>query len=120
MAHLANLVNLFTAVGGFVLAAAIWLAFRDRSPYVERQARESMNFQATLLLAFFAATILLVALVGFLAWPLLWLAGIILPVVAAARASEGAGWQYPYILRPFAPRASRPPALPGLPPAAPS
>jgi uncharacterized Tic20 family protein len=48
LAHLSVLLNVITAVGGLIVAAAIYWQWRERSAYVAQQASQSFFFQAGL------------------------------------------------------------------------
>ena len=98
-AHLLALLNYVSGFGGLVAVLIVWLARRDRSPFVEEAGRESLNFQITLLLAAIAGGILTFILVGFLVLAAVALAGLILPILAGLAASEGRRYRYPFTLR---------------------
>jgi hypothetical protein len=57
--------HLLVLVGGFVAPLIIWLVFKGRGPFLEHHAKESLNFQITVMIAMFVAVILMFLLVGF-------------------------------------------------------
>jgi uncharacterized Tic20 family protein len=62
-------------------------------------ARESLNFQLTLLIIYFGCFILSFVLIGlFLFWVAI-LANFILSVIAAVKASNGVDYRYPFTIR---------------------
>jgi uncharacterized Tic20 family protein len=77
----------------------VWLLKKDESPYLGEQAREALNFQITLLIAYVVSGILVVILVGFLLIWLVWVANIIFSIIAAIAASKGENYRYPFSLR---------------------
>ena|SRR5579859_5899654 len=84
---------------GILGPLVIWLVKKDESGFVEANAKESLNFQITVILAYFAGFILMLILIGFI---LLWLIGIlnlVLVIVASVRASENKVYRYPFNLR---------------------
>jgi uncharacterized Tic20 family protein len=83
----------------FVAPLVIWLAFKGRGPFLEHHAKESLNFQITVMIALFASAILSIVLVGiFLMLALIpWM--IVMPIVAAVKASNGEWYRYPLTLR---------------------
>jgi uncharacterized Tic20 family protein len=86
---------------GFVPALVIWLVFKGRGPFLEDQAKESLNFQITLILAYIAAGILTAITFG-LASPLLfvpWIASIVFGILAAVAVNKGQWYRYPATLR---------------------
>ena len=93
-------------LGHLVGPLIIWLLKRDESPEVDAHGKESLNFQISMLI--YAAVlgvltfILLFVLVGFLLLPLfgiLYLADIVLVVIATIKASEGRLFRYPLTIR---------------------
>lgn len=97
--NLAMLAHLLGIVSGFVGALIIWLIKKDQSAYVDEQAKEALNFQITMLIAFVAASILMFVIIGILLMPLLLVANLVLCIVAAVRASKGEHYRYPFALR---------------------
>ncbi|ABE48420.1 MULTISPECIES: DUF4870 domain-containing protein [Methylobacillus] len=80
-------------------ALFVWLLKKDSSPFIAEQAREALNFQITLLIGYAISSILMVILVGFLLAGILWIANLILCVLAAIAASQGQEYRYPFTLR---------------------
>lgn len=77
----------------------VWLLKKDESPYISEQAREALNFQITLLIAYLIAGVLVFVLIGFLLFFLIWLANIVFSIMAAVAASKGENYRYPFSLR---------------------
>jgi uncharacterized Tic20 family protein len=77
----------------------VWLLKKDDSAYIGSQAREALNFQITLLLAYIVCWVLAFILIGFLLMGILWLTNIVLSIVAAVAASKGEDYRYPFALR---------------------
>lgn len=92
-----------THMGGtvfsFIPALVVWLLKKDDSAYIADQAREALNFQITVLLAQIISSILIVILIGFVLMGIIWLANIILCIIAAVAASKGEHYRYPFTLR---------------------
>ena len=92
-----------THLGGilfsFLPGLIVWLLKKDDSPYIAENAREALNFQITLMIAYFISWILAFILVGFLLIGVLWLANIILSIMAAVATSKGESYRYPFALR---------------------
>jgi uncharacterized protein len=77
----------------------VWLLKKDESPYISDQAREALNFQITVLIAWFISGLLMFVLIGFLLIALVWVANIIFCIMAAVAASKGEAYRYPFALR---------------------
>jgi uncharacterized Tic20 family protein len=92
-----------THLGGilfsFLPGLIVWLLKKDDNPYIAENAREALNFQITLMIAYFISWILAFILVGFVLIGVLWLANIILSIMAAVATSKGESYRYPFALR---------------------
>lgn len=93
----------FTHLGGtvfsFIPALAVWALKKDESPFLEEQAREALNFQITVLMAQFAATVLYVILIGYAISGLVWLVNVVFCIIAAISTSKSENYNYPISLR---------------------
>ena len=93
---LAILAHILTLVGGFIPPLIIYLIKKDESAFVAAHARESLNFQITLIIIFIILAILIIGIL------FLWLVGVldlVLVVVATIRASENKLYRYPFNIR---------------------
>ena len=92
-----------THLGGilfsFLPGLIVWLLKKDDNAYIGENAREALNFQITLMIAYFISWILAFILIGFALIMLLWLANIILSIMAAVATSKGESYRYPFALR---------------------
>ena len=93
LTHLGGM--LFSVLPGLI----VWLMNKDDNPFIGEQAREALNFQITVLIAYMAAYVLVFLLVGLLLLPLIWLANLLLCIVAAVKVSKGENFRYPVALR---------------------
>ena len=85
-----------------VIPLGIWLVKRNRSPYLDHHARESLNFQITVVLLAAVWGILKMILVGFMLLPLvpvIIILVLVLMVRAAMKASSGDYYKYPFSIR---------------------
>jgi uncharacterized protein len=91
--------HLLVLVGGFVAPLIIWLVFKGRGPFLEHHAKESLNFQITVMIAMFVAVILMFLLVGFVLVLALipWM--VVMPILAAVKSNNGEWYRYPLTLR---------------------
>ena len=100
LAHLSALAGLVLPMIGIVLGPlAVWLARRDDSAFVAAHAREALNFNITVLIGEVICMMLMLVFVGFLLGTALFVAWLVLTLIAAIRASEGATYRYPFALR---------------------
>lgn len=96
IAMLAHLLGIFT---GFLGALVIWLIKKDDSAFIGEQAREALNFQITMMLAYVVAWVLSFLLIGFLLFPILFVSNIIFCILGAVKTSKGKAYRYPLVLR---------------------
>ncbi|MBT0994739.1 DUF4870 domain-containing protein [Cellulomonas sp. DKR-3] len=95
----AILAHLLPFVAGFLAPLVIWLVFRGRGPYLEHQAKESLNFQLTLLIAYVVGSILLIIVVGAVILIAAAILQIVLQIMAAIAASRFEWYRYPVSIR---------------------
>jgi uncharacterized Tic20 family protein len=96
---MAILSHILCIVAGFIAPLIIYLVKKDESPYVRAHARESLNFQLTMVLAYFVSAILIFVLIGILLIWVLIIANLVLIVIATIRASEGKLYKYPFSIK---------------------
>jgi uncharacterized Tic20 family protein len=93
------------SIGCFIGPLVIWLVKKDTMPFVDDQAKEALNFNITVAIAFFALFCigLLTLGVGFVLaiplWILIGIAWLVLTIIAAIKANEGKAYRYPFTLR---------------------
>lgn len=86
---------LFTVLGPLV----IWRAKLPTMPFAAEQAKESLNFQITMLLIGLVCVPLMFILIGFVLLAILGLIDLILVIIAAISVSDGRPYRYPFCLR---------------------
>jgi uncharacterized Tic20 family protein len=96
---MALLIHLLTLVSGFLGPLIIWLVKRDDSAFVDHHGKEALNFQLTMLLAWFGAFLASLILIGLLAIPVLLVAQVLFPILAAVAANRGELYRYPMTIR---------------------
>ena len=92
--HLAPLVGL-----SFLPPLIIWLVFRGRGPYLENQAKESLNFQLTLLIAYIVGGVLVIVGIGLIILLAAWVVSIVFGIMAAVAVSKYEWYRYPISIR---------------------
>ena len=104
-AHLAPaLATLFSGGSlGVVVTLVIYLIKKDENAFIGDAAKEALNFQLTVFLAFLACTILfftaILACIGMTGFLVVGLGSFVFSVVAAIRVNKGEVYRYPYCLR---------------------
>lgn len=97
--NIATVTHLGGTVFSFIPALVVWILKKDDSAYLNDQVKEALNFQITMLIAQFVAGILVWVLIGFILIPILWLANVVLCIIAAISTSKGETYRYPLCLR---------------------
>jgi len=95
------LVHLLGLVSSIIGALVFYIVTKNDTdkPFVLEQAKEVLNFQITLILAYFACGVLMVVLIGFLLFPVVIIAAFIFMIVGTIKASNGESYRYPFVLR---------------------
>lgn len=94
-----TLAHVGTILFGFVPALIVWLIGKDRSKFVNDEAKEALNFAIFLTIIYVVGWILSLILIGFLVL----LAGFIMSLVfciqGAMAANKGQSYRYPLSVR---------------------
>ncbi|HEY6824956.1 MAG TPA: DUF4870 domain-containing protein [Steroidobacteraceae bacterium] len=100
LAHLSALTGLVLPLAGIVIGPlVVWLARRDDSEFVAAHAKEALNFNISVLLGALACMLLMLVFIGFLLGTALFIAWLVMTLIAAIKASEGHPYRYPFSLR---------------------
>lgn len=85
----------------FIVPLVIWLTNKDKSDkvFLNDQAKEALNFQITVAIAWVIAIALSALLIGFLLYPIIILGNLIFCILAGIKANEGVAYRYPFALR---------------------
>lgn len=81
---------------GFLPPLIIWLVFRERSAFVNDQAKEALNFSIVVTIAYIVGSILTVVLIGILIIIAVGIGALILCIMAAIAANRGETYRYPF------------------------
>ncbi len=98
-AHLGALAGCVIPMGSIILPLVIWLVKREESEYVDKQAKEALNFQISMAIMFIVAGLLCFILIGIPILIGLFVFDIVVSIIAAIRANEGRYYQYPINFR---------------------
>jgi len=97
--HLAAFAGLIIPFGIIIGPLVIWLMKKDTSAYIDYHGKEALNFQITMAIAFFISFILMFVVIGFFLVTGLAIFELVVIIIAAIKASEGVGYQYPFNFR---------------------
>ena len=98
---LAMLTHLSGIILSFIVPLVIWLTNKDKSDkdWLNDQAKEALNFQITIAIAYVACMVLAVILIGGLLMPVVWIINVIFCIIGGLKANEGVAYRYPFALR---------------------
>tara|TARA_B100001179_G_C18411012_1_gene325957 strand:- start:61 stop:447 length:387 start_codon:yes stop_codon:yes gene_type:complete len=96
VAHLSQLLDLVTGIGGFIVPLILWLTQRDKVLNMDEHGKQILNFQ----ISAFIYSIICIPLIflfglGILALIALGLLVLIFPIINAIKASNGEPTYYP-------------------------
>lgn len=95
----ALLAHILCIIVGVLAPLVIWLIKKDESAYVAEHAKESLNFQISMIIYSFIAGILCFAVIGFVLLPILGVFALVVIIIATVRASKGQIYEYPLTIR---------------------
>lgn len=116
-AHLASFASMVFPFGNVIGPLIVWMVRKDRSPFIDRHGKESLNFQLTftlVLIVLIAITAgyaissgindnevgVLMSLAGFLFVISVYsIAALVFIIIGAVRASNGEEYRYPLSIR---------------------
>ena len=93
------------SIGCFLGPLVIWLMKKETMPFVDDQAKEALNFNITVAIAFFVLFVLTIGTLGIgiiITAPLMIIIGLawlVLTVIAAFKSNEGVRDRYPFAIR---------------------
>ncbi len=93
------------SIGCFLGPLVIWLMKKETMPFVDDQAKEALNFNITVAIAFFVLFVLTLLSLGIgiiLTGPLMIIIGLawlVFTVIAAIKSNEGVRYRYPFAIR---------------------
>lgn len=97
--HLLSLIGLVIPFGSLIGPLVMWLVKKDESSFVDDQGKEAVNFNITMLIAFFVAFLLMFVAIGAVLMPVLFIFWVVMVIIAGLKANEGVAYRYPFTLR---------------------
>lgn len=98
---MAMLAHILGAVIWVIGPLIIWMMKKDQSQFVDYHGKEALNFQITMTIAWIAVSIISTVTLGLgcILYPVLWIGGLILCVMAGMAANKGEWNKYPINIR---------------------
>ena len=89
------------ALAHIIAPLVIWLIKRADSPAIDSTGKEVLNFQISYSIYMAVAGLLCFVFIGFLIFPILFVAWLTLIIIAAVKTSNGENYRYPGIIHFF-------------------
>lgn len=94
------LVSLVTSGSlGFIVPLVMWLSFRDRSHFIGEHAKESLNFQITLVIVVLVSVPLMLVVIGFFTLAAALICALVFMIQASMAANRHEYYRYPLNIR---------------------
>ena len=84
---------------GFLPSLIIWLIFKDRGAFTNTEAKEALNFQITMAIAYIVGSILTVILIGGFISLAAFILSVIFSIQGFLKAKDGTAYRYPFAIR---------------------
>lgn len=95
LAHIGGMIPFL----GFAVPLGLWAAKMGQSPFIEDQAKESLNFQINILMLSIVSAVSCMIWIGYVLLPSLILTNALWCYMAGTAAKEGKQYRYPYNVR---------------------
>ncbi len=99
LCHLTALAGVIIPFGNLLGPLIVWLVKRDESSLVDREGKESLNFQISMSIYAIVSSLLILLLIGIPMLVIVGLVDIILTIVASVKTANGESYTYPLTIR---------------------
>ena len=102
LCHLAAFTGLVVPVpflGNVIGPLIVWLIKKDTMPFVDDQGKESLNFNISIGIYLFVASIMIFVVIGVFLLVAIGLFWLVMTIFAAVKASSGEAYRYPLCIR---------------------
>ena len=92
----------FAHLGGilsFLPSLIIWLVFKDRGAFTNTEAKEALNFQITIAIAYVVGSILSIIIIGGFIVLAAAVVSVIFSILGFLKAKDGVPYKYPFAIR---------------------
>jgi len=93
IAHAGNII--FPAVAPLIM----WLIGKDKSRFVDTEAKEALNFGILAMIVYIVSSILTFIIIGVFTWLAMAVIALIFGIQGAMKANKGESYRYPFSLR---------------------
>lgn len=97
--HLGGLLNTFAFPFGALATILIWQLKKDQMPALDAHGKMATNWLISFTIYMFVSIVLVFLVVGILLVPIIWIIGVVFPIIAGIKANNGEFWQYPLTIK---------------------
>jgi len=98
--NLALIMHVLSLVGFSLLGPLIvWLVKKDESAFLDRQGRELLNFQLSILIYSIVSLVLCLVFIGFALLFVVFMTSLILTIIGLVKATEGKIYRFPLTIK---------------------
>ena len=97
--HLSALAGFIIPFGNIIAPLILWLMNKEKSPYLDSQGKEALNFQITVTILFLPCLILMFIFIGILFAVALGIFNLAMIIIATIKISNGEDFKYPFSFR---------------------
>lgn len=98
-AHLSALSGYVIPLGWIIGPIVVWMMKKEEFPFVNRQGKESLNWQLTMLIGFVVSIPLMLICVGIFTMVAVGILDLIFTIIAGIEASKGKDYKYPWSIK---------------------
>jgi len=99
--HFSQLCGFLIPLAGLIVPIVMWQVKKDESDIIDRHGRNIVNWIITEIIFFAAFFILVRIFIGIPLLGLLFILGIVLPIIGGIKANNGEIWSYPFAIKFF-------------------
>lgn len=99
LCHLSALAGLVIPFGFILGPLLVWLIKKDQYPEVDRQGKDALNFQISMLIYLMISGVLVLLLIGILLLIALGIINIVMIIIASVKSNNGERFEYPLSLK---------------------
>jgi len=99
LAHLSALAGFVIPFGNIIGPLLVWLIKKEGGGWIDRQGRESLNFQITVFIFVIISGILTAVFIGYLLLALAAAFSFVMVIIASVKVYDGQDFRYPFCIR---------------------
>ncbi|WP_372812003.1 DUF4870 domain-containing protein [Pseudoalteromonas nigrifaciens] len=98
LCHLSALSGFIVPLGSVIGPLIVWLIKKMTMPIVDIHGKKALNFQITMMIAYFVCFLLKFVVIGVILLPIVAIFSFVMVIIAAVKANDGKEFDYPLSL----------------------